>query len=206
MRDRPMRRWTDRVEDIAAWLLTSTGVLVLIAVGVLGHGGYLQGMDRMRAEQASRVHVIAVLLQDPPQVAAHRGSATPWVHVPARWTDRLGQPRTGEVMAPTNARNGQQVPMWIGDRGKSARPPADRLSAVSNGLSVAIGLLIMGAGGIWLRGSACAERFSLTTRGCGSGSVPRSARSGRAINRPDVSAAFGAARAPRSIASQIALP
>jgi hypothetical protein len=149
MRDRPMRRWTDRVEDTAAWLLTSTGVLVLIVVGVLGHGGYLQGMDRVRAEQASRVQVIAVLLQDPPQVAAHRGSATPWVHVPARWSDRFGQPRTGEVMAPTNARTGQQVPMWIGDRGESARPPADRLSAVSNGLSVAIGLLIMGAGGIW---------------------------------------------------------
>ena len=34
-------------------------------------------------------------------------------------------------------------------RGEPARPPADRLSAVSNGLSVAIGLLIMGAGGIW---------------------------------------------------------
>ena len=149
MCDRSLRRRTDRVEDTVAWLLTSAGILVLIVAGVLGHGGYLQGMERVRAEQANRVQVTAVLLQDPPQVASKWGSATPWVHVPARWIDRSGQPHEGEIMVRTNARTGQQFPVWIDDRGEPTRPPADRLSPVSNGLSVAAGLLIMGAGVLW---------------------------------------------------------
>jgi hypothetical protein len=52
-------------------------------------------------------------------------------------------------MVRTNAHYGQQVPLWIDDRGEPTRPPADVLSAVSNGLSAAIGLLIMGVGVIW---------------------------------------------------------
>ena len=35
MRDRSLRRGTDRIEDVAAWLLTVIGIVVLIVAGVL---------------------------------------------------------------------------------------------------------------------------------------------------------------------------
>ena len=46
MRDGSLRRGTDRVEDALAWLLTASGMIVLIGAVTVGVGVYTQSMDR----------------------------------------------------------------------------------------------------------------------------------------------------------------
>jgi hypothetical protein len=152
MRDRSLRRRTDRIEDVAAWLLTATGILVLIVATMLGVGGYAQGMERVRSDQADRVQATAVLLQDAPDLVVDHGATAPVVFVPARWSDVAGAEHEGKVMARSTDRAGDGIPIWLDHRGQPVGPPAVELTAVLNGVGVALVALVLGGGlivGAW---------------------------------------------------------
>ena len=138
MRDRSLCRGTDRVEDAAAWVLTVSGMFLVIVAGMLGAGSYSQGMERVRSDQAERVQATAVVFADSSDRIAEPGSAAPFVRVPARWTDGAGVQHQGEVSAPSNSRAGTQVQVWLDARGEPTRPPSTELGAVLDGLVIAV--------------------------------------------------------------------
>jgi len=144
MRDRTLRRGTDRIEDAAAWLLTVAGMVVLIVSGVLGVGAYSQGMERVRADQAERTPATAVVLTDAKDRIVEPGSAAPFMRIPARWTDAAGAQHEGEVLARADSRAGTQVQIWLDGEGELARPPLTELGAVLNGLVLAGVVLSVG--------------------------------------------------------------
>jgi hypothetical protein len=152
MRERSLRRGTDRVEDAAAWLLTVAGMALLIVAGVLGVGGYSQGMERARSDQADRAQATAVLLRNAPELMAEHGSAAPFARVPARWTDAVGVQHEGAVLARSTSRAGTRIQVWLDRRGQLVGPPADQLNALVDGVGTATVVLAVGAGlilGAW---------------------------------------------------------
>jgi hypothetical protein len=144
MGNRSLRRRVDHVEDAAAWLLTVAAIIVVITAGLVGCGRYGQGMEQVRAEQASRVQVDAVLLEDAAQVPSRRGSVSPYLHASARWIDEAGRQHEGQVMVRPQAHAGERVAVWLDDHGKLVPQPADRTNAVRDGLVVAVTLLVLG--------------------------------------------------------------
>jgi hypothetical protein len=152
MRDRSLRRGTDRIEDIAAWLLTVIGIVVLIVAAALGIEDHARGMERVRSDLAERVEATAVVLADPPDQIVEPASAAPYVSVPARWTDPAGVQHEGTIMAPSSILAGTEVHIWLDREGELARPPFSELSALLNALALAATVLALGGcaiGALW---------------------------------------------------------
>ena len=144
MRDRSLRRGTDRVEDAAAWALTVSGMFLAIVAGMLGVGSYSQGMERVRSDQAVLFQTTAVVLRDAPVQIVEPASAAPFVYVPARWIDAAGVPHEGSVLARRDSRAGTQIQVWLDREGALAPPPSTELNAVLSALSVAVMVLALG--------------------------------------------------------------
>ena len=58
------RRATDRVEDVAAWVLIAAGLLVVLFSYGIGAQIYNQSLGRVQLERAERVPTSARLLSD----------------------------------------------------------------------------------------------------------------------------------------------
>jgi hypothetical protein len=117
----PVRR-TDRVEDLAAWLLVSLGMLAALGAALVGHAAYGAALDRGHAGGATAVR--AVLLAD----AAPAPGGAEWVlqRVPMVWTDEDGTEHTVEaaVRAPLPA--GSEITIWLDGRGQAVSSPPGR--------------------------------------------------------------------------------
>src|SRR5512133_2135471 len=92
-------RWTDRVEDMAAWVLLAAGLLLVVFAGVLGVGIHDRTVQQGRSEALSRVPASATLLERAPTIASAYATGAA-VGVPATWEDRSGVTHTGVVAAP----------------------------------------------------------------------------------------------------------
>jgi hypothetical protein len=113
-------RWTDRVEDVAAWVLLAAGLLVVLVGGVLGIGVYDRMVHQGHAEAVDRTSASATLLDSAPTIgSAYATGSSVGVH--ATWKDRLGMTHTGLVTAPQGLDAGSTVPIWI-DRSGAAVP------------------------------------------------------------------------------------
>ena len=55
-------RWTDRVEDVAAWALLAAGLLLVLFGGVFGIGVYDRMVHQGHAESVDRTPASATLL------------------------------------------------------------------------------------------------------------------------------------------------
>ena len=54
LRSRQARRWTDRVEDLAAWVLLAAGLLLVLFAGILGIGIHDRLVQQGQAEALDR--------------------------------------------------------------------------------------------------------------------------------------------------------
>ncbi|MBW0118579.1 Rv1733c family protein [Pseudonocardia abyssalis] len=138
------RRFTDVLEDLAAWILTSAGAFVLVAAILSGFAAHADAALRVREERATRTTAEAVLLTDAPVVRGAKGSAPGRVRVEARWTAPDGSLRTGQVSAAAGAPAGSPVTVWVDRDGRTVAPPADEAGAMAVGGIVAGGLLLIG--------------------------------------------------------------
>jgi hypothetical protein len=141
---RPGRRFTDVVEDVAAWVLTSVGALLLAAAVLSGLAAHADAMQRGRVERATRTTAEAVVLADVPVVTGAKGSVPGRIQVDAAWFAPDGTSHTVRVPAPVGAPAGSTVEVWIDRDGRVAGPPVDATGAVTTGLVVAMGLLLVG--------------------------------------------------------------
>lgn len=137
------RRPTDVVEDVAAWVLTSAGALLLVAAILSGSAAHADAVERGRLEHASRTTVEAVLVADAPAVTG-RGSPPGRARADAAWVAPDGTSHTGRVSAPVGARAGSTVAAWIDRDGRLVTPPLDADGAAATGVVVAVGLLLLG--------------------------------------------------------------
>jgi hypothetical protein len=140
------RRFTDLVEDVAAWVLTSAGALLLVAAILAGFAAYGSAAERSRVERATRTPSEAVLLEDARSVSGEQGMVRGTVAVPARWVGADGTTRTGPVTAGAAARAGATVTVWLDRDGRSVERPVDEVGAVVVGGVSAVTLLLGGGG------------------------------------------------------------
>jgi hypothetical protein len=145
-RTKPARRTTDRVEDMAAWILIAAGLLVALFSYVVGAQIYNQSLGRVQVERAERVPTSAQLLSDA-DVTSSVDSRSSTVMAPAIWQDRYGSTHDGLVMVPRGLRAGGKVAIWADATGANVPAPMTEQDALLIGL---IGGGVALAGGIGL--------------------------------------------------------
>jgi hypothetical protein len=138
------RRATDRVEDLAAWVLSAALLVVAVAAVVAGLSVHDTAAARARDETANRVCVTAVLTADAPVVAGSE-PADIRVLVPAEWLDPAGTRHTGTVDALEGTPAGTRLPVWLDRSGAVVAPP---LSPTGVGLAgfLAGGIVLVSGG------------------------------------------------------------
>ena len=143
------RRRTDRLEDAAAWMLTSAALFVLLA-GVLGGMAVRRdAVDSGRVAQQERTPVGAVLVSDGtipygPGLESLR---------PARYLDAGGRERDVLVTVVGRPPEGTVVRVWVHRDGRVVSSPPDGLDALVLGVTSAAGIVIIGwvvLVGLWL--------------------------------------------------------
>jgi hypothetical protein len=144
-------RWTDRVEDVAAWVLLAAGLLVVLfgcAFGVRTHDRLIQ---QGQSEALDRTPATATLLSDAPIVSSlyATGSA---VGANATWQDRSGAAHTGIVTAPQGLDAGSTLTIWIDRTGAEVTAPTSSGDALTVA-AIAVGIVIVGGvsilAGLW---------------------------------------------------------
>jgi hypothetical protein len=134
------RRATDWLEDAAAWVLISLGLLgaaLSMMVGLQVHGSLL---ERAQLESSARTPVRAVLLQDAPVIPdADDQENGPLVQVPVRWVDTDGTERVDEATVSGLPRAGDTVQLWADREHHLVPPPTNADDATAAGV-VATGL------------------------------------------------------------------
>jgi hypothetical protein len=76
VRSRPARRTTDRIEDLAVWVLIAARLLVVLlscGIGFRVHDGVL---ERGRMESAARTPTVARLLADSTVISSANATST----------------------------------------------------------------------------------------------------------------------------------
>lgn len=149
---RGRRRFTDVVEDVAAWALTSMGALLLVAAILAGSAAYGSTVERGLVERAERTPVQAVLLENTPVVSGARGTAPSRVPVRASWVGADGMPRSGLVEAAPALRAGSTVTIWLDHDGRVVPRPVGEDEAVLVGGLAVTGVVLLGGlllGGCW---------------------------------------------------------
>jgi hypothetical protein len=173
-------RWTDRVEDVAAWVLLAAGLLVVLLGCVLGIGVHDRLADQARVEALDRTPVDASLLNASPTIGSDSTLSAP-LETAATWRDRSGVPHTGTVPAPQGLEAGCTVSIWIDRSGSLVREPT------SDGDALVMATITWRSPSsreqVWWPpcGASCGASRCPTTARHGNGNGARSPRSGAAV-------------------------
>jgi len=143
----PLRRTLDRVEAaVAGGLVVAFLAGVPLAGLTTGHAVYRIWSNTADAQQATWHQVSAVLLAAVPVSGDDDGQ------VPARWRAPDRRWRTGTVPAPSGARAGHMVAVWVNAAGWPTGPPVTlsqvrAVAALAAVLAcIAVGFIVVGAG------------------------------------------------------------
>jgi hypothetical protein len=137
--DRPLRRRTDRVQTAAGWLLVLASLLTIVIAAVGAASAYRDGLDRMQRDAAARTTVVAVLLDDAAPVGS--GPARP---TRVTYVDPMGRPHVGQVPVTGRLLAGTPVRVEVDGDGRVGVEPPSRGDAVLSGVSVAVGVTLLG--------------------------------------------------------------
>ncbi|WP_051133655.1 Rv1733c family protein [Nocardia paucivorans] len=149
----PLMRGSDRLES-AVWLVA---VLVMSAViplaGAAGTAEYTSAAERIRAENATKSAVTAVVLAEPRRItdAEAEQAVIARFEAPVRWVHE-GREHTAAVEVSAAAKPGDRLPIWIGGDAALTTPPQPSAAAVFSAAAVAVGLLIE----VWIGAMALA--------------------------------------------------
>jgi hypothetical protein len=140
-------RWTDRVEDLASWVLLAAGLLVVLFTCTTGIGIHDRLVQQGRAESLDRTPTSATLLERAPTFVSPYTDAAP-VAVTATWADRQGVERTGLVSAPEGSAKGSTLQIWIDQSGAPVLKPitsgdALALAGIITGLVIVAGVVVL---------------------------------------------------------------
>ena len=145
-RGRPVR-WTNRVEDLASWVLLAAGLLLVLFACTTGIGIHDRLVQQGRADALDRTPTSATLLERAPTFVSPYSDGTP-VAVNATWDDRWGVERTGLVSAPEGSAKGSTLQIWIDQSGAPVLKPitsgdALALAGIITGLVIVAGVVVL---------------------------------------------------------------
>jgi hypothetical protein len=141
------RRATDRVEDAVALLLTVAALVLLVVAGLAGIAVHGEQAEAAREVTQSR----AVLLEDAKVIITDELGRSMPTPVQARWIDRSGIVRTGDIVASISAPAGTEIDVWLAPDGEVSTTPLGR-TPVLTGIVVAAAVLLAGTailGAVW---------------------------------------------------------
>lgn len=116
----PLIRKTDRVEALILVLAVAMSLIAIpigAAVGTVVH----DSRSRLYAEQVQTRRPVTATVTGESQ---RRNLDSPTVTVPARWF-AAGTERTGDVTAPLKAKTGDEIEIWVDDRGLPVARPVN---------------------------------------------------------------------------------
>ncbi|OBI99700.1 hypothetical protein A5624_09605 [Mycobacterium sp. 1482292.6] len=116
----PLIRKTDRVEALILVLAVAMSLIAVpigAAVGTVVH----DSRSRLYAEQVQTRRPVTATVTGESQ---RRNLDSPTVTVPARWF-AAGTERTGDVTAPLKAKTGDEIEIWVDDRGLPVARPVN---------------------------------------------------------------------------------
>ena len=139
----PLRRFSDRVESVVVVLtvLCALGAVPpALLAGTTAH-------ERL-GSSAAAYRATAVLEHDAPSVVmtSELLAMSTGAKVRGQWTAADGAPRSGEVFAPTGARAGTEVPVWLDAAGTPIRPPLSGSALMWMSALVTLGVLVIVCG------------------------------------------------------------
>jgi hypothetical protein len=135
-----LRRRTDRVEDGAAWVLTTVGLLVLFASVLAGVWAGADASERGRAAEDERAQVEAVVLHGASRHDQELDSdAMGWTSV--RYMDLSGGIHEADLPMVTQPSAGSTVQVWADRAGRLASAPPGAMDAMVVGAMVGLGML-----------------------------------------------------------------
>ena len=161
------RRPTDRVEDVAAWVLTILGALTAVLAVTTGLRLYDEGMHRIGLETRERMQVQAVLLEPAnPDAAGERPPGVRVVAVPTsiRYLAPDGAEYVADVPVTGAVAAGRAVPLWVNPSGQVVGAPGHTVDAVGRAAVGAVGIALIGfliLGGSWAGVSAATRRVNM---------------------------------------------
>ncbi|MBB5916543.1 hypothetical protein BJY24_005455 [Nocardia transvalensis] len=173
-----LMRVSDRLEGV---LRIVAAMVMLAAVPVAGAAGtahYTAAVGEVRAENAAKTGVTAIVVEDPvlmPAVSV-KDEGGERFEARVRWT-HAGT--TGEATREVSVkvRPGDGVPMWIGPDGRPTAPPLPGNAAAARGIGFGVGLLVQ----VWAGALAV---VAVTRCVLGSRNRERWAQEWRTVSRP----------------------
>jgi hypothetical protein len=140
----PLRRRTDQVEDLAAWLLAAVALFVLLLAVWGGADVYADSLDQSRIEHGQRTEVEALLLDDPPPGYREADSdGVAWRSV--RFADTSGNERVTDAPVTGRLPAGSAVGLWVDRDGRVMPAPFTQTDAMVIGATAGIGITALGA-------------------------------------------------------------
>ena len=151
----PLVRTTDRIEALVFVLAVVVSLLAAPITAAVGTAVY-DSSRHVYAEQAHTRHTVTATVTDVPVSQQILRTGTPTV--PARWT-AAGTEHTGTVKAPSTAKTGDTIEIWVDDNGAQVPAPTPTTRAAAE---AAMGALV-----IWIIVAAFAAiLFTVTRAAC----------------------------------------
>jgi hypothetical protein len=148
----PLVRTIDRIEALVLVLAVVVALLAAPIAAAAGTAVY-DSNRHIYAEQAHTRHTVAATVTD--DDAAQPVLRTRTSIVPARWT-AAGAEHTGTVEAPSTAKTGDRVAIWVDNNGEQVSEPTPTSRAAAE---AAMGALV-----IWICAAAMAATLFTVTR------------------------------------------
>jgi hypothetical protein len=148
----PLVRTTDRIEALVVVLAVVVSLLAVPIAAAVGTAVY-DSRRQAYAEQADARHTVPATVTDVP--ASPQILRTGTTTVPARWT-AAGAEHTGAVKAPSTAKTGDTVEIWVDNTGEQAPAPTPTTRAAVDAVT---GALV-----IWVSVTAIAATVFTVTR------------------------------------------
>lgn len=137
----PLMRRADRFEQ-SLRLTLLFAALAGIAVAVLvGMSQYHAESARIRAVNATKTSVAAVITAEPVRLPAAPGMYVDQMRAEAAWTAG-GHPGRAMVDVTENARRGDHISVWLDPHGAPTTPPLSVDAAVAKGSAIGMGALL----------------------------------------------------------------
>ena len=151
----PLVRTIDRIEALVFVLAVVAALFAAPVAASVGTAVY-DSSRHIYAEQANTRHTVAATITD--DEAAQPVLRTSTSIVPARWT-AAGAERTGAVEAPSIAKTGDTVAIWVDNNGeKTTEPTSTSRAAVEAAMAALV---------LWICAAAIAATLFVVTRaGC----------------------------------------
>lgn len=115
----PLIRKTDRVEALILVLAVAMS-LIAVPIGAAVGTAVHDSRSRLYAEQVQTRRPVTATVTG--ESHPRRNLDSPTVTVPARWF-AAGTERTGDVTAPLKAKTGDEIEIWVDDRGLPVARP-----------------------------------------------------------------------------------